>query len=973
MDAIYRSSDEISSLPSINSIKNFSLLYINCRSLNKNISEIESLIHRLQITLPVIAVSETWTSDDTQNSFNIPGYNFVAKSRCHKSGGGVGLYVLDSISFRVRDDLDFDSNGLFDSIFIELLHDATLVGCIYKPPDSDVSNFTSVLDTLLSKINKQKCILAGDFNINLLNHDTHKPTSDFINCIFSHFFAPTVNKPTRITPNTSTLIDNIFINFGSSHSLTPSIIYCDISDHLPILLQTATIARSAPVKHVDKRIFSSTNKARFAESLQNADWAACISDIGNQNALSADISYQNFITKFSSIFEDSFPMRRFRLNRKRAPRKPWVTPGLAKSCSTKEKLYKKFTKNPSLENKLKYIAFRNKLNTLLRKSEQSYYYNKFEYYKSDIKSTWRIIKNLLNTRDQSPLNDVFTVNGSKTDDKTTIAHKFNEYFANVGSSLAAKIPKSDINHRSFLKGDFKNSFVLHETDANEIISVVKSLKPNKSVGYDNIPLDTVLLSLPYIADCLSTIINKSFYQGTVPDLLKIAKVCPIHKKGDKSDVSNYRPISILPCFSKIYEKLVHNRLVNYFDKYSVLSNNQYGFRTNYSTYMAVINMTDKISEAMDRSYYSIGVFVDLSKAFDTLDHGILLAKLAHYGIRGTEQKWFKSYLENRTQYVTFNGTESSRLPLKCGVPQGSILGPILFILYINDIIHVSNILNLILFADDTNIFMTHKNLKSLINLVNQELIRLNCWFIANKLSLNINKTNFIIFTNKKYNKDEIKNAISFDGKFINPVASTKFLGVHIDERLSWSTHIHEVSNKISKSCGILSKLKWRLPSQILLTIYNSLILPYLQYCAMIWASKSLNKLNSITVLQKRAVRLICKANRISHAAPLFKKLKLLTISDIYKAQVAQFMYKFTHRLLPQNFCDYFIINRNIHSHYTRQQQNYFIYRCNTSLRLESIKHAGPRTWNALPIDIKTTQSFCQFKNKLKHHLLQYYL
>jgi hypothetical protein len=251
-----------------------------------------------------------------------------------------------------------------------------------------------------------------------------------------------------------------------------------------------------------------------------------------------------------------------------------------------------------------------------------------------------------------PLADTFIINGKCVTDKTVISKKFNEYFVNIGPSLANKINTSEDIYQSYMKGNFINSFGLVETDASEIVSVVKSLKTKTSAGHDNIPVDIMKLAINHTASILSKIVNKSFTEGKVPNLLKIAKVSPVFKSGDKSIISNYRPISVLPSFSKIFEKLVYNRLMNYLNKYFVLSKNQYGFRSNYSTSLAILEMVDKISEAIDNKYYSLGIFIDLSKAFDTLNHDIMLGKLEYYGIRGQALSWFKSYLKNRSQYVT---------------------------------------------------------------------------------------------------------------------------------------------------------------------------------------------------------------------------------------------------------------------------------------------------------------------------------
>ena len=245
-----------------------------------------------------------------------------------------------------------------------------------------------------------------------------------------------------------------------------------------------------------------------------------------------------------------------------------------------------------------------------------------------------------------------------------------------------------------------------------------------------------------------------------PDQLKIAKVCPIYKSDDKAQFANYRPISVLPSFSKIFEKVMFNRLTNYLDSKQILFQQQFGFRQNHSTDLAVTDMYNKISNAIDLNKFAIGVFIDLSKAFDTLDYDILLKKLDHYGIRGTTLAWLKSYLTNRKQFVRVNEILSDNMSLSCGVPQGSILGPLLFILYVNDIANCSKLLHFILFADDTNLFYSNENLVDLVNTLNLELIKLSEWFQCNKLSINVSKTKFMLFGTKHVKEKQIMMLLS---------------------------------------------------------------------------------------------------------------------------------------------------------------------------------------------------------------------
>jgi len=826
--------------------------------------------------------------------------------------------------------------------------------------------------------NKYLCCIAGDFNIDLLKAESHAPTADFINCIFSHSFYPVINKPTRVTETSATLIDNIFTNFGNAYKHVPSILCSDISDHLPIYINLVIPVPSKPNKYIYKRIYSDHNKQKFINSLQNTVWNENKPHIENSSVTAnSDTMYTLFISKFTQIFDNCFPLKKVNTSKKNVPRKPWITTGLAKSCSTKEKLYKLFITNPSQTNKMRYTKFRNKLNTLLKKAEQSYYREKFDLVQTSMKQTWQTIKGILNVRNSTPVAETFYINNQSTNDKILIAKKFNDFFVNIGPTLAAKIPASNVQYSTFLNGNFKNSFMLFNTDVSEVISVARNLKSKTSSGYDDIPVDIAKLSIYYVAPHLVNIINKSFSDGQVPDLLKIAKVCPIFKTGDKCNISNYRPISVLPSFSKIFEKLVYNRVINFLTKHSILYSHQYGFRSNHSTSMAVLEMIDKITDAMDNNKFSIGLFIDLSKAFDTINHKILLDKLHFYGIRGIALDWFKSYLQNRKQYVLYNGTSSSLLPVTCGVPQGSILGPILFLLYVNDIVNVSSLLHLVLFADDTNIFMSGKNLDLLIRTLNHELKLLHSWFIANKLSLNIEKTHYIIFTGqrKKYDASSLTQKVYFDDKPIGQVTCTKFLGIYIDEHLSWSVHIDHVKSKISKTCGILNKLKHKVPQSILLLIYNSLILPYLQYCAMVWVCNvsNQNNLNSLLIIQKRAVRNITRSKYQEHAAPLFKKLNLLTIHDICFMQISEFMFKFNKNLLPHQFSKYFERNSAVYNYETRHSNLFHIQHANTSKRINTVRYIGPRNWKKIPGEITSAVSLSVFKKKLKANLIEKYV
>ena len=975
-DSAYSLATELSPLysdPVTSQNKPFSIIHANCRGINKSFENIINTVDELNFKVSVIAVTETWTTVATENLYQITGYNPVFKSRnAVNLGGGVGIFILDSIPFVVRDDL-CSSDNCIETLFIELLHDNVIVGCVYRPPGLDVNEFTAYIETLFSKISKEHktSFIAGDFNIDLLKTDSHVPTTSYVNCLFSHGFFPVINRPTRIAETSATLIDNILVN-KLSMKLSSAILFADISDHFPVVVQSDIhVKTSSPPPFTYKRIMSDRAKECFTEALQTYDWNHLCGSYSFDTS-DPSIQYDIFINKFKALFDSNFPLVKVNHTRKRSPRKAWMTKGLVRSCMHKEKLYKQFKINPTSENRALYVKYKNKLHKLLRKAENNYYENKFDSIKSSTRQTWSLIKTLLNNNNNNNILDKIKINNNLSYDKNEIVNEFNKYFVNIGPNVAKSCPSiCKPEYSRYLKGDFVNSFSLFFTTPEEICSVVASMPPKTSVGHDDISMEVIKIATPYIAKPLSIIINNSFSSGNVPAQLKIAKVVPLYKSGDRCVLTNYRPISILPGFSKIFEKLVFNRLMKYLTDKDILYKYQFGFRPQHDTTLAVIDMVDRITAAIDAKKYSLGIFVDLSKAFDTINHRILLDKLYHYGIRGLAHSWFQSYLHNRSQYVELGEHKSGLLPILCGVPQGSILGPLLFLIYINDIANVSELLHLILYADDTNIFLSDSKIENLICTANNELNKLDHWFQANCLSVNLSKCNYIVFCSPKL-KYSFSIKIKINNTEIEQVHFVKFLGVYIDEHLNWSQHIQTITSKISKNNGVLNKLRNRLPSNVMLLLYNSLILPYLSYCNCLWGAAGLSKLHTLAVNQKRTIRLIAKAPIKFSTSPLFKKFNILKIDELHSFLVLIFMFKYSHNLLPPSFANYFVPVNNVHYHNTRQSNDYFLTFARTNLRKHNIKFTGSKLWNSLPAELKTCSSIASFKRKLKRHYSRNY-
>ena len=377
-----------------------------------------------------------------------------------------------------------------------------------------------------------------------------------------------------------------------------------------------------------------------------------------------------------------------------------------------------------------------------------------------------------------------------------------------------------------------------------------------------------------------------------------------------------------------------DRCVDYLNTHEILNDKQFGFRPKHSTYMAIAQLVDKINSAVEKNETTIGIFLDLSKAFDTIDQKILLYKLEHYGFRGVVLEWFKNYLSNRTQYVSYNNCKSSLRDIVCGVPQGSILGPLLFILYVNDITFTSNVLDFILFADDTTILYSHKDINSQVNVVNEKLKEVSNWFKANKLSVNASKTNYMILgtphmTSVKVRKDL---NVSLNNTTPERVRFTKFLGVLIDECLTWKQHIDCVSKTISRNIGVMNKLKYSIPGRILHTLYCTLITPYLNYGILIWGSTCKSYLDKLIKLQKWAIR----------------------------------------NYLPVAFKEYFMKRSDIHDYPTRHVNNLNLTNNRKSFSDHAIRTNGPILWNLLSKTIRESKSVKHFRNQFKQNLIKTY-
>ena len=973
---------DINNLEIINN-SSLSLFHLNIASLPKHIHCLEELLASMKIDFDIIAISESRINKNNVSAHNIVLQNY-SFDHCptESTAGGTALFINNNLSFSPRHDLTIYKPFQLESNFIEIVNPKRtniIIGCIYRHPNMDLSDFIeNYLSILLDKISKENktVYLLGDFNVDLLKYDQHNLTNDFLDTLATNFFLPNIFLPTRIGNTSKTLIDNIFSNSLSNETVSGNI-SASISDHLPQFSIFPDIFTDypSPKSNVVERDWDNFNQQNFILDYFELD----INHLLNSAPNDVDKSFDTFSSNLNLLLDKHGPYKKISKYKLKLKRKPWISKGIKVSIDVKNKLLSKYikAKDPIAKSlfQQKYKIHRNMLSTLMKRSKTNYFTNFFNENINNIKNTWKGIKNLIsNSKSNFFVPHTINSNNNTLTDPKSISNAFNNYFCSIAQNIQSSIKFSHKSFQHYLTDPFEKSFFISPTDYLEVTDIIKILNSNKSHGPNGIPTKILQLMVHELSPVIANLFNLSFLQGKFPSLLKVAKVIPLHKKSSKLLCSNYRPISILSNLDKILEKIIHKRLYKFLETNNIIYSLQFGFRKNYSTTLALLNLTENIKQELDRGKFGCGIFIDFQKAFDTVDHNILLQKLSYYGVRGKSNEWFKSYLCDRKQFVSINGFQSDLSEIKCGVPQGSVLGPLLFLIYINDLHLAIKSCKIHHFADDTNLLHFNDSIKKLNKDINYDLKQLVHWLNANKISLNVGKTELVLFKPKKKKVDyDLK--LKLNGKKLVQTSSVKYIGIKIDSNLNWKEQQNSIAIKINKATAILSKMRHYVNHNTLKMVYYSIFESHTNYANIVWG-QNIDSSNRLFLIQKKVLRIMHFTDRISHSDPLFSASNIIKIYDKVSIDNCVFISKSLSNDLPSIFGNWFIFSSFFHDHSLRSSKLGILkipsFKTRSHGRM-SFRINSIYTWNNLQRVLKDKLIFSLKPNKVKTILRNYYI
>jgi hypothetical protein len=832
----------------------------------------------------VLTLTEHGCANDEIHVMNLKNYN-LASSYCRNNykSGGVSIFCRININYkkltwidRLSIELDFEVTG----ILLKLnRNNKIILITIYRSPSGNINKFLTSLDLLLEKVTKdfENIIITGDLNINWLSNDTSVLLLKDI--FLAYNLKNVVDRPTRVTGTSASQIDYIVTNIHS-HLHTGAVVNNNVSDHLGQQIYISEFTcENINASFKNRRILSNNNLSKFCSMLESIEW-----DVVLQGS-HIDDKWSRFYETVLNIFNCTCPVNKIRIK---------IDNKIFKTNFTCKKLKHDMLEMFRIYKQTRMEIFKTKYKNLkenylaeLKKCKADHLNDRLMNSTNIQKDIWSIANELTHFKNKSVKSDNIELIHDKEEikDPNLICNIFNEHF--LKSEEVVKTNCSDLvldsGQQNLNKIKITNIISFSPVTESEIESIICNLKAKKSSGWDELSMYIIKKCKNNFTSPLTKLINESFEAGIFPECLKLAIVRPIFKKGSKKDVNNFRPISLLPSFSKIIEKAIYCRIVHFLDANKVLIKSQYGFRKGRSTVGAIIDFIQTILVHQDKHKKASGTFLDLSKAFDCVNHKILFNKLDSVGIKGRALNLITTYVSNRTQYTEisfeqgktyFKSKSKLGFPTK-GVPQGSILGPLLFILYVNDIPSLKDC-HILSYADDTSFISLGKDVTEVEEIMKYNFNKMQNYFLENNLQINYTKTNYIIFGNSS--------PCSFyklNDKVIEEVTSAKFLGVLIDKDLRWDLHIDMICSKINKNSFLLQRLRSYYSTEYLLQIYYGVIFPHLNYGIEVWGGAAEKYINRLLCSQKRVLRLIFGLKRLESCRDTFKENHILTVYSLY--------------------------------------------------------------------------------------------
>lgn len=853
---------------------------MNMRSMKGKQDPLELFLNSMGFSFDAIIFTETWLTRNDQLP-PLSGYKGTGMVREGKRGGGIAIYVKEQHSIIALNELSvMDTN-------VECMAVNTgnaIVVVVYRPPSGNVNHFLDFFENILAFLGNLYLpfFVMGDVNINTLSDES--VAGRFQNLLLSYNCTNAITMPTRVTATSATSIDVCVTNINTA-DIMPGVIPHDISDHMPIFCLT-TIKHAHNDNNKKRHVLRKINDEslqHFRELVTEMNWQ----DVFEQDDLNR--AYNVFHYKLHLCYDAAFPLVTSSVRNKKI-RKPWISAALYKDIKKKDRMYHTFIKHRDSSVLAEYKKIRNNLNARLKKAKKDYHIQKFSDIYNEPRKVWETVNSLSGRESmRRPVQEIkigdIRITGQE------LVDTINEYFTTVG--VCAELPNVTNFESTRYATASLSSIMFFPTTPSEVDGMIANLKNCAAAGFDEIkslPIKNASLTLSPI---ISYLINQMFIKGTFPDKLKIARITPIHKGGDETVIQNYRPISVLPILSKIFERAIVNRLENFFAKHNTITKAQYGFQKNRSTDQALLHIKDTIIDNIENRLYTLGLFLDLRKAFDTVQHDILLRKLEYCGIRGVALQLLQSYLENRYQYVKIEEMSSNKLVIRYGVPQGSIMGPLLFLIYINDLVNIPGSPNVVMYADDTNVFFTGTNKQQLEEMTNRYLVNLSEWLTTNKLQLNESKTKYVIFRpiNKRDN-DALK--IEFKNTTLEQVKEQKFLGVWFHEELTWNAHVSHIKTQLSRAIGCMYRIANLIPLWLKKCLYHSLFYSHLSYGILVWGTTTNGNYHQLSVLQNKVLRMYADYHgniQDFHCEPHYEIHNMLKADQVYYFTLAKFIHK----------------------------------------------------------------------------------